>query len=216
MHRYVRKPCFSWFLRVVTGVAIGFPDRVRRGEQLKPYPIQSWPGQSGRTANKVPTLVGYKAADFRAPRWGFGCLSRDLDPNTRVCSLFKFLLDNENLKILNKSKPKGQEEGMENVTQWFTDFLTGLYNHIIDYLAKYSHVDWEKAKVQYIFGLPTSWENNDELVKEFRNIVDKAGFGSDENSSVTMGLTEGVASAVYTAKRANYDFRVSSTAPVGS
>jgi hypothetical protein len=218
---YTHQPCFSWFLRrasLAIGVAFGFPDRVGRGrEPIKPYPIQNWPnyGQSGWTTNKVPTLVGYKAADFNVRSWGFGCLSRNLGPNTTVCSLFKFLLDKKNLEKLNEGRPKGEEERIENVRKWFTDFLIELDSHIVDYLADRPWcVDWKSAKIQYIFGLPTSWENDDDLVREFKEVVDDAGFGSDENSSVTMGLTEGVASAVYTAKRADHDFHVGSITPV--
>jgi hypothetical protein len=127
-----------------------------------------------------------------------------------VCGLFKFLLDKKYLEEVNKAKSEDEQESMENVRKWFTDFLSKLHDHIVAILEGPPWlVDWGSTKVEYIFSLPTSWEDNDDLVKELKGIVQLAGFGSGKNCSVTIGLTEGVASAVYTAKSVDHNFNVS-------
>jgi hypothetical protein len=195
------------------GVAICSPDRTSK-ESIMPIPIQKWPcsGIAGlKVTNKVPTLVSYRAGDLRVRSWGFTCLSRgNPSPNMTVCRLFKFLLDEKYLEKVNEGKSKDEQESIENVRKWFTDFLSELHNHIVAHLEDPPwFVDWGSTKVEYIFSLPTSWQDNDELIEELKKIVKQAGFGSEENCSVTIGLTEGVASAVYTAKSVNHNFNVS-------
>ena len=195
------------------GVAICSTDR-HPNEPICPIPIQKWPGgdtAGTKVTNKVPTRVTYKAGDLRARSWGFACPSpKQLSPNMTVSELFKFLLDKKVLDEVNKRKAEDDQESMENIKKWFTDFLGKLHDHILLYLGDTAwSVDWHSTKFEYIFSLPTSWELNDELVEDFREIVEQAGFGTEPNSSVTIELTEGVASAVYTAKSVDHNFNVS-------
>ena len=194
------------------GVAICSTDQ-KPGEPIKPIPVQKWPGSDttgSKISNKVPTVLTYRAGDLRVRSWGFACPSRrELGPR-RNTGLFKFLLDEEYLEKLNREKPDDDPEHIENVRKFFTDFLSKLHEHVVAQLEDSPwRVDWRTTKVEYIFSLPTSWEKNDELVEEFGKIIEKAGFGSEENSIVSIGLTEGVASAVYTAKSLNHNFKVS-------
>ncbi|CZR58247.1 uncharacterized protein PAC_08138 [Phialocephala subalpina] len=193
-----------------TGVAILSLNEATN-ETTKPFPIQKWPGSDTRkrpdATNKVPTLVTYKAADVRARSWGFECPSSG-QPNDGmlVIGLFKFLLDPDLLEELNKEKSGAEKEIIDNVKKWYTDFLTKLHEHIVSHLEGTWRVDWGVTKVEYLFSLPTKWEKKEGLVEEFGKIVSNAGFGSKENSSITIKLTEGVASAVYTAKILGSDF----------
>ena len=128
-----------------------------------------------------------------------------------VKGLFKLHLNKDYLDMVNKLNPHDQEK-IENVRGWFKDFLTALHDHITAHLeASPWLVDWGSTKVEYIFSLPTSWKDNDSLVEDFENIVEQA-FEPDENRSVTIGLTEGEASAIYTAKGINHTYEVSKLA----
>ena len=188
------------------GVAICSAD-VDPNQPIKPVPIQQWPGTDAiRITNKVPTAVAYRVADLRVQSWGFECPSRW---ESGVRGRFKFLLDEEELERANREALSSNPESIENIRKFFLDFLAELHEHIVAHLADAPWlVDWAFTKVEYIFSLPTSWENNEELVEDFRDIAEDAGFGTEENSTLTIGLTEGVASAVCTAKSVGHNYKV--------
>lgn len=197
---------------VAVGVAICSTEG-KPNESISPIPIQKWPGSDTagcKITSKVPTLVAYRAADFRVRSWGYACHQGKPRSETTV-GLFKFLLDEKFLEDVNRMKPEDDErQVIGNVRKWFTDFLTELYKYIESYLESPDwHVDRYSTKIEYIFSLPTSWEYNVKLIEDYREIIGQAGFGSKKNSSVTIGLTEGVASAVYTAKSVKHKFNVS-------
>ncbi|KAF4632159.1 hypothetical protein G7Y89_g5966 [Cudoniella acicularis] len=196
-----------------TGVALGSVHWVKSDQIISPFVIQKWPG-SGRSeerviVNKVPTRLTYKARDQRVRSWGFLCPERGkLGEGEAVSAFFKFFLDKTQLDELNKGKPEEDQEDMENVRKWFTDFLSKLREHIIDQLSSTWEVDLGTAKIEYIFSLPTSWETNGELINDFGSIIQNAGYGQGENCSTSTGLTEAVASAVFTAKSVGHKFEV--------
>jgi len=116
---------------------------------------------------------------------------------------FKFYLDETWL-------PRGPEEAIfdiEDVKTWFRHFFTALHDHIHAHLTDPPcMVDWNSTKVEYIFGLSALWK--DSLVSEFKKIVEQAGFGIGPNCSIVMGLTEGEAAAVCTAKSLGREYKV--------
>ena len=210
--------CLLILIMITSGVAISSINRTPN-EPIKPFPIQQWPGSDApgeRTYNKVPTLITYKAGDLRAGPWGFACPSpRQLPPGMIVKSLFKFLLDPRYLEEVNEGKSDDDQESIENVKKWFTDFLAKLHDHIVSHLEdSVWNVDWGFTKVEYHFSLPTSWESNGILVEDFKEIVKNAGFGSYEHTTVAIGMTEAAASAVYTAKILDSKFKVCDLVPV--
>jgi hypothetical protein len=192
---------------LVTGVAICSTEL----NAAEPIPIQQWPGSDAtgiKITNKVPTLVTYKAADLRVQSWGFACPPRKDLGDMALRGRFKFLLDSEVLDKANETCII--PESIENIKKFFADFLEELHGHIVTHLEDAPwNVDWGFTKVEYIFSLPTSWESKDYLVEEFSAIIGDAGFGSEDNSTLTIGLTEGVASAVCTAKSVKHKFSVS-------
>jgi hypothetical protein len=192
---------------ITTGVAI-FSINPTPNKHIKPSCIQKWPGGDApgkRIFNKVPTRITYKAGDFRAGPWGVACPSpRRPLPGLAVKSLFKFLLDPNCLEEFNKERAKlgDEQESMENVKKWITDFLTNLHDHIVLHLKDSPwRVDWGVTKVEYHFSLPTSWESNGILVGDFQKAVENAGFAPSKRTTLTIGMTEAAASAVYTANR---------------
>jgi hypothetical protein len=191
------------------GVAICSPDRMEPGEPISPVVLQRWPSTDA-VANKVPTLVAYRAGDIRITSWGFACPSLgEVGPGMGVKGLFKFLLDENRLREMNEKTTKDNQYDIENVRGWFKDFFTALHGHIVAHLEdKPWLVDWNSTKIEYIFSLPTSWKDNDNLVHDFEGIVNLA-FKPNKNCSVAIGLTEGEASAVCTAKRTDHKYKVS-------
>ena len=186
-----------------TGIAVGFYDNAGTQE---PKVIQIWPGLESALANKVPTKVTFKAGKAGIHSWGFECPPiEELGRGMAVKDLFKFHLDPSFLKDSFESNPEAIPGDIEDVKFWYSGFLGALYHHIVKYLRDVCKEDFDATKIEYIFSLPTSWKDKDRLVQSFRRIVEVAGFGDD----VTMELTEGEASAVFTAKELNQKFRVS-------
>ncbi|KAI9768044.1 MAG: hypothetical protein M1839_004204 [Geoglossum umbratile] len=129
-----------------------------------------------------------------------------------VKELFKFYLDKPSLADSFKKNPEGAPGTHHDVMVWYTDFLAALYGHTVAHLKGPPwHVDWDSTQVEFIFSLPTSWKGNDRLVEDFEEIVKDAGFGSGENSSLVIGLTEGEAAAVSTATSLGHKYKQGDT-----
>ncbi|KAH6665977.1 hypothetical protein B0J14DRAFT_660111 [Halenospora varia] len=202
-----------------TGVAICATDLTQPDQEINPAALIKWPGTEGKkaptTTDKVPTRIAYMAGDVRIPGWGYACPERrELVDGMKVQSLFKFLMNQENLDQVNQDRPPIQQQSMANIHMWYTDFLTKLYEHIIQYLANppFATRPWNivrgTTRVEFLFSLPTSWEGNDTLIAVFETIIKNAGFGAMINCSAKVGLIEGVASAVYTVRTLKHDFKV--------
>ena len=115
---------------------------------------------------------------------------------------FKTLLDHEGLRRYN-SRTQSDKTGDDDVRHWFRDYLTALYNHIERSLkAELPNFNWSAAKVEFLFSVPTTWKPD--VVAEFETIVRQAGFTGPASSShtVTVGLTEPEAAAVWTSTAA--------------
>ncbi|KAH8646469.1 hypothetical protein BGZ60DRAFT_535606 [Tricladium varicosporioides] len=191
-----------------TGVAIGstetfnpVPEEEPDGNSEKkmwPKWVQDWPDTKEKV-NKVPTSLTYLGGHRRVRSWGFGCpRESDLDRG-EIKSKFKFMLDERAL-------PEGVD--MDDVRTWFLDYLGKIYKHITDYLARSKMFDQSTSITEYIFSLPTAWENNQQLIDRFEQLIADAGFGSVKNSRARTGLTEAVASAVYTARSVKHKFEL--------
>lgn len=91
-------------------------------------------------------------------------------------------------------------ENYEDVQMWFEDFLTALYKEIKKFIAKELQLDdWRATKVEYLFSVPTTWDDHPEVLDTFKTIAAKAGFGESEEHSLEVSLNEAEAAAVYTA-----------------
>lgn len=185
-----------------TGVAICRDfDAPNRG----PVVIQDWDGDD-EAMKKVPTKLTYVAGDLDISSWGFECPTlENLKPGTAIKDMFKFYLDRsfatETFRKVPDCKPKHK-----NVRLWYKDFLRVLHGHIVRQLREQWREDPYTTSVEYVFSIPTMWKDNDDLVREFRDLVDEAGFGDTGN--VVMELTEGEAAAVFTAKQLDHKFQV--------
>lgn len=122
-----------------------------------------------------------------------------------IKDMFKFYLDTffatEKFRRVPNSIPKHKD-----IRMWYRDFLTALHAHIVSQLRSRWREDPDATSVEYVFSIPTMWKDKDALVREFRDLVDEAGFGN--TGTVVMDLTEGEAAAVFTAKQLDHKFQV--------
>ncbi|KAH8647593.1 hypothetical protein BGZ60DRAFT_227558 [Tricladium varicosporioides] len=192
-----------------TGVSILSTHSKCTNGEIIPVSIKNWPNSPGKVFSKVPTRVTYRAGDLRVPSWGFSCPQRtEVGDGMRVVRLFKFLFDRQGLDKYNHGKLEADQETMENVHKWITDFLTKLREYIDECLsAPPWNVVWGDTIVEYIFSLPTSWDSL-EYIAGYESLITRAGFGNGKNCSMKVGLTEANAAAVYTAKKVNHEFVV--------
>jgi hypothetical protein len=170
--------------------------------------VQKWPGGSNRlpTArdDKVPTTLIYKDEDTQGggdlEQWGFGCSHR----RPRV-EWFKRYLDP---KVLNQFQFEVPTEAYtsEAIKRFYVDFLTNLYNHL-KYLIRAQNGDWRKAKVEFLFSVPSTFISP-AISNKFREYIELAGFGKGGLShTVEISLTEPQAAAVYTVTESARGFK---------
>ena len=171
------------------------------GEDTTVAVISEWPGSHDIIVKKVPTALYYSAGNRRPKKWGFDCPAPGgTEPGMRVKDRFKLYLVEEffqkTVGVLGDHAP----ENYEDVQMWFEDFLTALYKEIKKFIAKKLQLDdWRATKVEYLFSVPTTWDDHPEVLDTFKTIAAKAGFGESEEHSMEVSLNEAEAAAVYTA-----------------
>ncbi|VBB79460.1 Putative protein of unknown function [Podospora comata] len=183
-----------------TGVAVA------KKHQESPRMIQQWPlpDQKSGTHNKVPSTLLYDHKHDVPTAWGFTCNNHE-----KTVEWFKRYLDEKYLKIMiQRARENGDEpefETIEQVRKYYRDYMERLYKHISRTLQK--NEEWRHKKVEFVFSLPATFQSleiSDALMKEIK----KAGFGTGgKNHSVSWGLSEPQAAAVYTAKDGDITFR---------
>jgi hypothetical protein len=147
----------------------------------------------------VLTRVAYRGGQ-RNYLWGFECPpSSNLRRDLVVKEHFKLLLEPEVWNGVFGAEPEEAPGDIIDVQRWFQDFLTALYKHIVSYFKTFFTPEkWAKGRVQYVFSIPTTWQQKT-VIDKFEDIVKEAGFGSIKGQTVTIGLSEAEAAAIYTA-----------------
>lgn len=168
--------------------------------------IQQWPlpDQKSGTHNKVPSTLLYDHKNDVPTAWGFTCNNHE-----KTVEWFKRYLDEKYLKIMiRRAQENGEEpefETIEQVRKYYRDYMERLYKHLSRHLQK--NEEWRHKKVEFVFSLPATFQSleiSDALMKEIK----KAGFGTGgKNHSVSWGLSEPQAAAVYTAKDGDITLR---------
>ena len=159
----------------------------------EPKNLQHWPGKMiNELANKVPTTLQYEENSNVVKTWGFLCDQEGED--AEIKSYFKLHLDPAHPDD-RPDKPK-----LEDVRQWYQDYLRCLYDHIEEFFAN-SFPRWRTQRAEFIFSVPTTWKNPS-MIAETERIIKAAGFGGDgAGHRVGIGLTEAEAAAVYASKQ---------------
>jgi hypothetical protein len=160
--------------------------------------IQNWKSKHPRAKNdKVPTTLSYKNGDLdgggELEQWGFGC-----DRQRPHVEWFKRYLNPKALREFQRSLPR-QAYTPQAIHRFYVDFLKELYDwtkHIVTRTTNSKRADFRKAKVEFLFSLPSTI-NSPEIAERFREYIHEAGFASGGvRHSAELGLTEPEAAAV--------------------
>jgi hypothetical protein len=165
-----------------------------------PRPLQHWPGKIiSELANKVPTVLGYLENSEQVKMWGFLCDLEGQQEDLDFHQFFKLNLDPEH-RDFNDNAPT-----VAQARKWFHDYLRCVYDHIDAHFGG-SYPRWSSMKVEFVFSVPTSW-NNPSMIAEIEKLIVGAGFGRHGPHRVHTGLTEAEAAAVYAARQ-HYQVRL--------
>lgn len=171
--------------------------------------IQKWPGRGQANENKVPTVLVYPHHSQIPSSWGFNSetISEQTAEDREYREWFKTYLDIVRLQRAQAEHPQETPASIQEVEKWFEDYLRHLYQHI-EFVLSYelSGVYWPEAYIEFIFSVPTTWDNH--TVERFRAIIHRAGFGRHLRHAVSVGLTEAEAAAVHTSTEAPGVFMV--------
>ena len=171
--------------------------------------IQKWPGRSQANENKVPTVVVYPKDQSVPCSWGFlsETVSEQTSADKEYKGWFKTYLDPLRLIQAQFEDRGGTPKSNAEVEKCYEDYLRMLHRHVEFKLGpEIQGATWQNAKVEFIFGVPTTWKPT--VVETFRTVIQRAGFGSWPDHTVTMGLTEAEAAAVHTSIEASGIFKV--------
>jgi hypothetical protein len=169
-----------------------------RGENV--HYIQKWPGRAQANENKVPTVMVYDKQTRQMTSWGFMSETRaeQNNSNREYCDWFKTFLDPAVLAQAQKKDPENSPKSQADVDKWTADYMRLLYQHVEFKLSSElpANKPWHLAKVEFLFSVPTTWAVHP-TVEKFKNIAKGAGFGSQPNHVLNVGLTEAEAAAVH-------------------
>lgn len=174
--------------------------------------IQKWPGRSQANENKVPTILVYPNHQPNPSSWGFLSETRSEQnaPDKDYKDWFKTFLDPARLRQKQAEDPHYSPSSIDEVERWYEDYHRSLYKHIEFKLSsELSGAPWHSASVEFIFSVPTTW--SPQVVDKYRSIVQRSGFASCRNHTLTIGLTEAEAAAVHTSLEASGIFKEKDT-----
>ena len=174
--------------------------------------IQKWPGRSQANENKVPTVLVYPNSNPQTPSsWGFlsETAAEQNAEDKDYKDWFKTFLDPI---YFNKKQVENNTDiprSIADVEKWYEDYLRLLYRHIEFKLSpELSRTSWQDARIEFLFSVPTTWKP--ETVENLKSVALRAGFGSGQKHSISIGLTEAEAAAVHTSIEASGIFVVRS------
>ena len=133
-------------------------------------------------------------------KWGFLVEPSDFNHSELRVNFKRFLSSDflaEAQKIL-------QETGGDYYVPWNHREVERLYR---DYLTKmYSCLprEWEEQAVDYIFSVPTTWNEQEEIYQRFKTLFRDAGFGSRPKHRAFIGDSEAVAAAAQVLRLSKY------------
>ncbi|KIW01595.1 uncharacterized protein PV09_07067 [Verruconis gallopava] len=174
------------------------------------YYVQRWPGRGQANENKVPTVVTYDKHTARVSSWGFLSENRyeQNSPDREYCQWFKTCVDEDHYQKLRAKDPNAAPRSQQDVDRWTEDYMQSLYNWVKSKLEAEipPEKSWGNTRIEFVFSVPTTWQPQP-TVQKFKTIVRKAGWGSGVAHTVTIGLTEAEAAAVYVACESSVSFK---------
>ena len=162
--------------------------------------MQDWPGKRAEPLNKTPTIILYEPSIPGVKDWGYTCQYSEGKKEW-----FKQLLDPDKLRVFRAGDDSLPD--LAEVRKWYRDYMACLYNHLSTTIQAKTG-KWDGKQVEFVFSLPSTF-TTPSLSQDLRTLIIQAGFckGGKEHS-VSFGLTEPEASAVYTIKDSAVDFRI--------
>ncbi|KAK5112470.1 hypothetical protein LTR62_004227 [Meristemomyces frigidus] len=158
-----------------------------------PKTIQRWPGKLGNEIrNKVETAISYDLRTGHQSSWGFLC--NPDDDRYEYNSLFKLYLD------AHHQDATPNPPSLAEVQRWYEDYLRCLYGYIMKYFQE-TIPRFASSRVDFVFSVPVTWRQNAGLLAEIERIIRAAGFGSREQETASIYLTEAEAAAIYASKQ---------------
>lgn len=129
--------------------------------------------------------------------WGFQCDQEDKSPNIK--EFFKLYL-----------APQYHDDypgcpSREQAQKWFQDYIQCVYRHAISHFNN-CIPNFVSRHVEFLFSVPTTWKDV-RMVEETRRLLENAISAKTPMHSVSIGLTEAEAAAVY-AGNEHYQVRV--------
>lgn len=206
-------------LRVGTGVAYASLQERHKHSSSDPRPpvrVLQHGGVDRTKEGKIPTQVVYDTGNIAGGpvAWGFGCKTESKSADNRVYGFFfkqKICPSQWSTKQPRADQPN--EKYLPPVNILYEHFLSKLYDHIGSEIRNTvlppSDNNWESASIEFLFSVPATW--NPEAVKNFKGLASKAGFGREQQHSVSTSLTEPEAVAAFTVneEKKEREFQVS-------
>ena len=121
--------------------------------------ILDWPGNKGRTASKVPTVLSYNGADGKTVSWGYELEQTSTDKIEAI----KLLLDPEQEKpsFFPHSTTKAELERLEkSPIEVATDYLSALYTHALTRIQSTWPANYlEVVQKKFVLTVPAVWSD---------------------------------------------------------
>jgi hypothetical protein len=136
------------------------------------------------------------------------------NPSVSFHEWFKTYLDPQEYNKAREADAAAVPKSHQDVRKFYRDFLRKLCPYIQDQLEdQVGRTTWQRARIEFSFSVPTTWTAVS-VTKDFEKLAREAGFGAAGPAhSVSVGLTEAEAAAVYTfkAQAASYTVDKSTT-----
>ena len=142
--------------------------------------------------------------------WGFLANQEDQsNPSISFHEWFKIYLDSKDYNEAREANAAAVPSSHEDVRKFYRDFLQKLCFYIEEQLEdQVGRTTWRKAHIEFSFSVPTTWTAVG-VTKDFEKLAREAGFGAAGPAhSVSIGLTEAEAAAVYTFKNQSASYTV--------
>jgi hypothetical protein len=146
--------------------------------------------------------------------WGFLTNQEDSsNPGISFHEWFKIYLDPQDYNKARVADPTAVPKSHQDVRKVYRDFLRKLCSYIEEQLEdQVGRTTWKRAHIEFSFSVPTTWTAVG-VTKDFEKLAREAGFGAaGPTHSVSVGLTEAEAAAVYTFKTQSASYTVGRSA----
>lgn len=156
----------------------------------------------------------YKGGNLSS--WGFLTNQEDQsNPSISFHEWFKIYLDPTDYNKAREADAAAVPKSHQDIRKFYRDFLEQLCFYIETQLEdQVGRTTWHQARIEFSFSVPTTWTAVG-VTNDFEKLAREAGFGAAGPAhSVSVGLTEAEAAAVYTFKTQSASYAVGKIATI--